>query len=118
VGVAVAPNGGRVYVTNEASNTVSVINTATNAVVATIGVGPGPVGVALDRGGKHVFVSHYVEFGPGTPGAHTVSVIDTSSNTVVTTLPPAGLSPAGVVATDTNVYVAHAGSDIVSVIDI
>jgi YVTN family beta-propeller protein len=74
--------------------------------------------VALDPGGNHVFVSHFNEFAPGPPGAHTVSVIDTSSNTVVTTLPPVGQSPVGVAATATNVYVAHAFSDIVSVIDI
>jgi YVTN family beta-propeller protein len=105
-------------VTNAGADTVSVINTATNGVVATVGVGPGPVGVALDPGGKHVFVSNNAEITPDAPGAHTVSVIDTSSNTVVSTLPPVGRHPGGLVATTTNVYVAHVGSDIVSVIDI
>jgi YVTN family beta-propeller protein len=119
VGVAVAPNGGRVYVTNSFSNTVSVINTATNALVATISVGEAPWGVAVDPGGTHVFVSnsgflHNV----GGFDPHTVYVIDTSSNTVVTSVPSVGQHPIGLVATASNVYVAHTSSDIVSVIDI
>ena len=35
-GVAVSPDGSKVYVTNVGTNTVSVIDTATNAVTATI----------------------------------------------------------------------------------
>jgi len=45
--VAVSPNGARAYVTNEESNTVSVIDTATRHVTATISVGSGPLGVAV-----------------------------------------------------------------------
>ncbi len=41
-GVAVTPDGSKVYVANENSNTVSVIATATNTVTATIPVGDGP----------------------------------------------------------------------------
>jgi DNA-binding beta-propeller fold protein YncE len=47
-----------------------------------------------------------------------VSVIDASTNVEVTTLPPVGQHPVGLVATASHVYVAHAGSDIVSVIDL
>jgi YVTN family beta-propeller protein len=36
-----------VYVTNDASNTVSVLDTATNTVVATVPVGFQPAGVAI-----------------------------------------------------------------------
>ena len=46
-GVAITPDGTRAYVTNEGSNTVSVIDTATNTVVATIPVGVIPFGVAI-----------------------------------------------------------------------
>ncbi len=38
-GVAITPDGAFAYVTNGASNTVSVIATASNTVVATVGVG-------------------------------------------------------------------------------
>jgi YVTN family beta-propeller protein len=39
------------YVTNFGSDTVSAVNTATNAVIATIPVGDAPVEVAIGRGG-------------------------------------------------------------------
>ena len=41
-GVAVNPNGTKVYVANWNSNTVSVIDTATNTVTETVNVGYGP----------------------------------------------------------------------------
>jgi YVTN family beta-propeller protein len=40
----------RAYVTNVNSNSVSVIDTASNTVVATVGVGSNPVGVAITPG--------------------------------------------------------------------
>ena len=50
-GVAVTPDGSKVYVANGASNNVSVIATVTNRVTATINVGSGPVafGVFIGR---------------------------------------------------------------------
>jgi YVTN family beta-propeller protein len=47
IGVAVTPDGAHVYVTNQSSNTVSVIATASNTVVAEVRVAPGPTGVAV-----------------------------------------------------------------------
>jgi YVTN family beta-propeller protein len=66
------------YVANESSNTVSVIDTATNAVVATVTVGGLPLGVAVTPDGKHAYVANRAN--------GTVSVIDTASNTVVATV--------------------------------
>src|SRR5262245_33823278 len=43
LGVAVRPGGTRIYVTNRGDKTVSVINTTTNTVTATIAVGHGPL---------------------------------------------------------------------------
>ena len=43
VGVAVTPDGARVYVANAGSNNVSAIATASNTVLATVGVGAQPV---------------------------------------------------------------------------
>jgi len=50
VGVAITPDEARAYVTNLFSNSVSVINTASNTVVATVGVGNFPAGVAITPG--------------------------------------------------------------------
>src|SRR5262249_58331827 len=60
-GVAVSPDGSKVYVANENSNTVSVIDTATNTVVGSpIPVGRAPVAFGL-------FIQPLPSFA-GTPG--------------------------------------------------
>jgi YVTN family beta-propeller protein len=45
--IAVTPDGKHAYVANYLSNNVSVIDTATNTVVATVGVGIFPIGVGI-----------------------------------------------------------------------
>jgi YVTN family beta-propeller protein len=45
--VAVAPDGKHAYVTNLASNNVSVIDTGSDTVAATVPVGSNPVGVSI-----------------------------------------------------------------------
>ena len=47
------------YVANGSNpGTVSVIDTATNTVVATVAVGSNPIGVAVTPDGKHVYVTN------------------------------------------------------------
>lgn len=98
------------YITNGGINTVSVIDTATNTVVATVNVGKSPEGVAISPDGTHVYVANL--------GSNTVSVIDTATNTVAATV-NVGKNPHGVaVNTDgTKVYVTNYGGSSVSVID-
>jgi YVTN family beta-propeller protein len=67
---------------------VSVVDTATNTVSATIPVGNGPVGVAVKPDGSEVYVADVV--------VNTVSVIDAATNTVIATI-PGGNAPAGVI---------------------
>jgi YVTN family beta-propeller protein len=43
VGVAVTPDGTKVYVANNGDATVSVIDTGTNTVIATVNMGSSPV---------------------------------------------------------------------------
>jgi YVTN family beta-propeller protein len=57
------------YITNSASDTVSVISTATNTVIATIPVGTLPDGVVVTPDGSKVYVTNST--------ANTVSVIAT-----------------------------------------
>lgn len=47
VAIAITPNGQTAYVVNYYSNTISVINTATNAVSAPIDVGAYPRAIAI-----------------------------------------------------------------------
>jgi YVTN family beta-propeller protein len=67
------------YVTDLRSNTVSVIDTATNTVVATVPVGESPRDVGITPDGTHAYVANGF--------SNTVSVIDTATNTVVATVP-------------------------------
>jgi gliding motility-associated-like protein len=70
--------GGFAYIVNAGSNNVSVINTATNAVVATIPVGSNPNGICVDPNYNEVYVVNN--------GSNTVSVINTLTNTVTNTI--------------------------------
>jgi YVTN family beta-propeller protein len=85
VGVAVSPDGRRVFVTNHAG-TVSVIDASTNTVVDTITVGTDPFGVAFSPDGSVALVTN--------SGSDTVSVIDTVTNAVRTEI-PVGHQPFG-----------------------
>ena len=58
LGTATAQAQTRAYVTNNGSNTVSVIDTATNTVVATIPVGFRPFGVAITPDGTRAYVTN------------------------------------------------------------
>ena len=95
-------------------NTVSVIDTATNSVTATIVVGDYPSGVAVNPSGTSVYVAnYYISYNEGT-----VSVIDTATNSVTATI-PVGKGPKGVAVnpSGTRVYVTNYMASTVSVID-
>jgi len=98
------------YVTNHVSNSVSVIDTASNTVVSTIGVGQRPLGVAITPDGSRAYVVNRV--------SNSVSVIDTTSNTVVASV-GVGHEPHSVAITPdgSRAYVGNFSSNSVSVID-
>jgi YVTN family beta-propeller protein len=86
-GVAYDPEAGRLFVSNDQSNSVSVISDSTNAVVATVAVGAYPAGAVYDPGANLTFV---VDQGGNAPGFGGVSVISPASNGVVATIPLGG----------------------------
>src|SRR6267378_1992179 len=103
------------YITNLGSNNVSVIDTASNSVTATIPVCCGPSGVAVNPAGTRVYVVTALVSIAGS----SVLVIDTASNSVMATI-PVGSAPANGVAVNpagTRVYVANFSDNNVSVID-
>ncbi|VVB53892.1 Cytochrome D1 heme domain protein [uncultured archaeon] len=85
-GVSAAPFA---YITTSGNFGVSVIDTATNQVIETIGVGDQPTGVAVNPEGTRVFVTNWGDIG------NTVSVIDTTTNKVIDTV-AVGIHPYGV----------------------
>lgn len=98
------------YIANYGSNTVSVIDTATYAIVTTVPVGNGPYGVAVSRMGERIYVTNRT--------SNDVTVIDGTANVPVATI-SVGVSPVGIAVTSDGrrAYVANSGSNSVSVID-
>ncbi len=97
------------YVANLGSDTISVVDTATQTAVTIIPVGDDPDGVAATPDGALVYVTNFL--------SDTASVIDTTTNTVTATL-EVGSGPVGVAVTPDGAfaYVANRGSNTVSVI--
>jgi YVTN family beta-propeller protein len=96
--IDVSPDFTRVYVTNVVSNNVSVIDTATNSVVATINVGASPRQLAVSGDGTRVYVAN--------AGSNSISIIDTATNAVTGTIAlAAGSGPHGVALHGTRLYV-------------
>ena len=71
------------------SNNVSVIDTATNTVIASVKVGKSPYGIAVTPDGTKVYVANS---GDDDDLGNTVSVIDTATNKVIATV-NTGFSP-------------------------
>lgn len=95
-------------------NTVSVVDTSTNKIIATIPVGTTPQGVAFDDIScvTRVYITNY--------GSNSVSVIDARSNKVIATI-SVGNNPVGAITAKTinglYLYVANSGSNTITVID-
>ncbi|MDN5855076.1 MAG: serine/threonine-protein kinase [Actinomycetia bacterium] len=110
VGIAVDPTTGRVFVANELSGLVSVIDPVSRTQTSTISVDPSPRQLALTPNGDRLYVATAV--------TDAVAVIDTNVDAVVATIPvgdnPVGLSisPDG-----KRVCVTNEFDDTVSVID-
>lgn len=103
------PNGTQVLVTNRGSDTVSVINPATDTVVATIPVGDRPHGVVFTTDGSKAYVANY--------GSDTLSVINTATNAVTGTINVSGL-PVAMVVIGQKLYLTQQGADQIAVINL
>ena len=78
-GLAMSPDGRRVYASSDGASSVSVISTVTDRVVSTIDVGRSPHGLAISPDGRLVLVAVF--------GTSQVAVIDTVRNAVVAKIP-------------------------------
>ena len=109
-GVAVNKPANRLYVGNHASDSLSVLNSATYATVATVPAGDGPNGVAFNAANGLIYVADR--------NSNSVTVLRASDNSFVKTI-AVGLLPDGVAANPvTNrIYVANYGGGTVSIIN-
>src|SRR5262249_48322979 len=80
-GIAFTPNGAFAYVANFVGSSVSVIDTATTTVVATISSASArtPNGIAITPDGAFAYSANF--------NSNNVSVIDTATNTIVALIP-------------------------------
>ncbi|HXQ69359.1 MAG TPA: beta-propeller fold lactonase family protein [Pyrinomonadaceae bacterium] len=106
-GAALAQTRG--YVANGIAQSVSVIDPATNTIVATITLGATPNAIAVTPNGNFAYTAN---------ANNTVSVISAATNSVVTTV-AVGASPTGIAITPNGAfaYVANSGANSVSVIN-
>ncbi len=136
-GIAVSADGKRAYVVLNAANTLGVVDLAASPakLIAQIPVGNAPNSVVIH--GKYAYVSNeggrpatsqdFTNNSDGTPIVvdrndafaitGTVSVVDLPAGKQVKAL-TVGLHPAGITISGSNLYVANAYSDSLSVIDL
>jgi YVTN family beta-propeller protein len=111
IAASAAAAGPKAYVGNFSDNTVSVIDTGTGSVVATVPVSTGPHGMVITPDGRITYVSG--------DGASTVTAIDTATDKVAHTI-EVGKSPHGLAMTPDGrtLLVGVFGDDRVAFVDV
>lgn len=110
--VAVTPDAGRAFVANITAGTLSVLDVASGANLATIETAPGCEGVAVTPDGRRVWTTNRA--------AHSISVVDADSLEVVDTVSSGGRFPIRVEFTPdgARALVSNAASGDVAVFDV
>jgi YVTN family beta-propeller protein len=109
-GIAVTPDGKRLYVAENLTGKVAVVDLGARQVITKIAVGEYPYDCEISSDGGRVYVSNW--------GSRSVAVIDPASNQVVNNI-PVGDHPNDLELTrdGKTLYVANANSNTVSVVD-
>ena len=109
-GIAASPNGKRLYVAENLTNKVAVVDLDTQQVITKIEVGEYPYDCLISSDGSRVYVSNW--------GSRSVAVIDTVDNKIIGKI-QVGDHPNDLELTrdGKTLYVANANSNTVSVID-
>lgn len=109
-GIAVSPDGRRLYVAENLSNQVAVVDLSNQQVITKLAVGEYPYDCTISPDGRRLYVSNW--------GARSVAVIDTISQQVIGNI-QVGDHPNDLELTRNGrtLYVANANSNTVSVVD-
>lgn len=101
----------RLYVANEGSDSISVIDPAMGSVITRVPTGPHPHNVNVDPSGRYFYVTNY--------GGNALQVFDVKTHTLISTV-RVGDHPAHVVPEPTGktLYVSNEGGNTLSVISV
>lgn len=102
----------RAYIANAFEQTISIINTDTNAVIGTINLGSTPLAVAVNDATNTTRI--YVTASGGTEG---LFVIDTCDNSVIAVIPIDNPLSVAVTPDQSKIYVTHSPPGEVVVVD-
>ena len=111
--VVVSPDGSRLYIANQgnlgANGSISVVDTSTNTIVATVATGGQLTDIAVNAAGTRVYV---------VSTTNQMFVVDTATNTVVATVATGGDARGVVVHPDgTRVYVTNQNTNTINQFD-
>ena len=108
--IAITPDGATLLVVNPDSNSISLVDTVSQATVAEIPVGVDPRTVTVDDAGSRAYVANR--------GSDSVSVVDLTTRQVITEV-VVGVRPYGIVASPDGdrLYVAEQGIDRLTILD-
>ncbi len=112
--ITVTPQvGGLAYIPNAGSNHISVVNIATNSVIASVPTpgGTGANGICVSKDASRVYIANTT--------SNNVTVLNTATNSVSYIPTPGGIGPHGICINSdgSRVYVGNIGSNNVSVIN-
>src|SRR5579859_1472889 len=108
-GLGISPDGMSLYVANNLSNTVTIVDTARMTTTGSIPVGQYPYMPLVSANGRHVYVSNW--------GDNTVTAIDEPGRIVAATIPVGAHPTAMAFGPDGLLFIADSNSDAVSVVD-
>ncbi len=136
-GLAISPDGSKLYVALSRNNLVGVIDLATGKLVKQIPVGNAPYTILIDsdnpnfafvsnQGGRVATAQDFTNYSSGTPivsdpvsgraSTGTVSVIDLKTDSVIKNI-PVGLQPTAMCQDKDYVFVTNTNQDTISVIN-
>jgi len=110
-GIAVTSNGAYVYVVNTGDNSVSVIDTSTDAAIRGISVGNAPWDIVISPDDQYAYVTDASD--------DTVSVIDIPDHSVSRTISlESGKTPRGIAMVNGYLYVANETGNSISIVEV
>ena len=112
IDIAINNNTNTLYVLNQNSNNITVLDSFTYSAITTIPVGTNPSGITFNKLTNKIYVAN--------TGNNSVSIIDTASNAVIKTIVlPVNSGPTDIIVNpiSNRIYVANYTGNSISIID-